>query len=123
MKKFKIISIIYFSLAFLFTGIDSYLDFHNLNSGTKFHQLSSIERNASRVIAVFGLSLNPASLLTSPFIGDHKFRKRKTFKYSILMFISIIPSYLFYVWFFGKWNRLKEAIGIKENKNASIEVS
>ena len=29
----------------------------------------------------------------------------------------------FYVWFFGKWNRLKEAIGIKENKNASIEVS
>ena len=117
MKKFKFISIIYFSLTFLFTGINSYLDYHHLDSGYKFHQLTSTERKASIVVAVSGLFLNPASLLTSPFIGDIKFRKRKTSKYSILMFITIIPSYLFYVWCFGKWAELKETFGLKEKKD------
>ncbi|MFK7970520.1 MAG: hypothetical protein AB8F95_09140 [Bacteroidia bacterium] len=120
MKKFKRISITYFILASLFTGINCYLDFHHLDSGWRFHQLSSTERNTVRVNGILSFITNPAQILAYPFIEDQKFRKRKAFKYSILMFLTLIPSYLFYVRYFGMWPKLKEAFGIKDRKQDEI---
>lgn len=93
MTKTKAVSIIYLLFALTFTGISSYLDYNNLESGSKFHQLSKSQRNLIRINGLGTVLTNPVTLLTTPiFIGKKPRPRKVNYAMTITLLLNLVPS-------------------------------
>ena len=118
MNKIKVLSIIYVVSALTFTGVSSYLDYNNLESGSGFHQLSSTQRNLVRANGLGTIITNPVAIFTTPIFVGRKPRPRKeNYDMTITLFVSLIPSVFIWLRIINKDKRFWNLISKKRYAN------